>query len=266
VALGLVVLIATYFSAFFVGGTQFTFANLVVRFVSMWRLIGVFLLGYILMVTANCMVFSQNGGLEAHDWKAVDLVIRVFHLYGIQVVSAATPIAWFVAVFAVFVPFGVTLHLMRRAADDDKFLRYSDGLIILVCSLTAILQLLPFPTFWFWNWSVVHRQVSGYLLGLFAIMNALTATFGFVVFCCVKLREMTRDTAHSFEEAARNMKEVAECYNISGEFDYLLKVYCPDMRSYKEFIMNVLGTTDTVGSIQSMFVMSPIKKTFGLSI
>ncbi|MBR6370758.1 MAG: Lrp/AsnC ligand binding domain-containing protein, partial [Bacteroidaceae bacterium] len=47
---------------------------------------------------------------------------------------------------------------------------------------------------------------------------------------------------------------------------YLLKVYCPDMRSYKEFIMNVLGTTDTVGSIQSMFVMSPIKKTFGLSI
>ena len=81
-----------------------------------------------------------------------------------------------------------------------------------------------------------------------------------------KLREMTRDTAHSFEEAARNMKEVAECYNISGEFDYLLKVYCPDMRSYKEFIMNVLGTTDTVGSIQSMFVMSPIKKTFGLSI
>ena len=77
---------------------------------------------------------------------------------------------------------------------------------------------------------------------------------------------MTRETAHSFEEAARNMKEVAECYNISGEFDYLLKVYCPDMRTYKEFIMNVLGTTDTVGSIQSMFVMSPIKKTFGLSI
>ena len=62
------------------------------------------------------------------------------------------------------------------------------------------------------------------------------------------------------------MREVAECYNISGEFDYLLKVYSPDMRSYKEFIMNVLGPTDTVGSIQSMFVMNPIKKTFGLSI
>ena len=107
---------------------------------------------------------------------------------------------------------------------------------------------------------------EGYIKKYIAVLDPEKLNLGFVVFCCVKLREMTRETAHNFEESARNMKEVAECYNISGEFDYLLKVYCPDMRSYKEFIMNVLGTTDTVGSIQSMFVMSPIKKTFGLSI
>ncbi len=207
VLLGLAVLVATYFSAFLTCGTQFTFANLVVRFVSMWRLIGVFLLGYVLMVTANCMVFSQMGGLEAHDWKPVDLVIRVFHLYGIQVVSAATPVAWFAAVFFVFVPFGVTLHLMKRAADDDKFLRYGDGLIILACSVLAILQLSPFSSFWFWTWSAVHRQVSGYLLGLFAILNALTATFGCVVFCCeIYFRNIRRIAARRFpddtEEAA----------------------------------------------------------------
>ena len=207
VALGLVVLIATYFSAFFVGGTQFTFANLVVRFVSMWRLIGVFLLGYILMVTVNCMVFSQNGGLEAHDWKPVDLVIRVFHLYSIQVVSAATPVAWFASAFFVFVPFGLTLHLMKWAADDDKFLRYGGGLIILACSVLAILQLSPFSSFWFWTWPAVHRQVSEYLLGLFAILNALTATFGCVVFCCeIYFRNIHRIAAQRFpddtEEAA----------------------------------------------------------------
>ena len=217
VALGLVVLIATYFSAFFVGGTQFTFANLVVRFVSMWRLIGVFLLGYILMVTVNCMVFSQNGGLEAHDWKPVDLVIRVFHLYNIQVVSAATPVAWFASAFFVFVPFGLTLHLMKWAADDDKFLRYGDGLIILACSVLAILQLSPFSSFWFWTWPAVHRQVSEYLLGLFAILNALTATFGCVVFCCeIYFRNIHRIAAQRFpddtEEAAakRALESVAK--------------------------------------------------------
>ena len=201
VVLGLTVLVATYFSAFLSSGVQFTFANLVVRFVSMWRLIGVFLLGYVLMATANCVVFTRMGGLEAHDWQPVDLVIRVFHLYGLQTVSAASPIAWFAALFLVFVPFGLTLHLMKRAADDDKFLRYSDGLIILVCSIVALLQLSPFASFWFWTWSAVHRPVSGYLLGLFAIMNALTATFGFAVFCCeIYFRNIRRIAIRRFPD------------------------------------------------------------------
>ena len=222
VVLGLTVLVATYFSAFLSSGVQFTFANLVVRFVSMWRLIGVFLLGYVLMATANCVVFTRMGGLEAHDWQPVDLVIRVFHLYGLQTVSAASPIAWFAALFLVFVPFGLTLHLMKRAADDDKFLRYSDGLIILVCSIVALLQLSPFASFWFWTWSAVHRPVSGYLLGLFAIMNALTATFGFAVFCCeiyfrnirrIAIRRFPDDTEES--AAKRALESVGKFRRVS---------------------------------------------------
>ncbi len=222
VVLGLTVLVATYFSAFLSSGVQFTFANLVVRFVSMWRLIGVFLLGYVLMATANCVVFTRMGGLEAHDWQPVDLIIRVFHLYGLQTVSAASPIAWFAALFLVFVPFGLTLHLMKRAADDDKFLRYSDGLIILVCSLVALLQLSPFASFWFWTWSAVHRPVSGYLLGLFAIMNALTATFGFAVFCCeiyfrnirrIAIRRFPDDTEES--AAKRALESVGKFRRVS---------------------------------------------------
>ena len=201
VALGLTVLVATYFSAFLSGGVQFSFANLVVRFVSMWRLIGLFLLGYVLMATVNCVAFTRMGGLEAHDWQPVDLVIRMLHLYGLQVVSAATPIAWFAALFLVFVPFGLTLHLMKRAADDDKFLRYSDGLIILVCSLVALLQLSPFASFWFWTWSAVRRPVSGYLLGLFEILNALTATFGFAIVCCeIYFRNVRRIAARRFPD------------------------------------------------------------------
>ena len=222
VVLGLTVLVATYFSAFLSSGVQFTFANLVVRFVSMWRLIGVFLLGYVLMATANCVVFTRMGGLEAHDWQPVDLIIRVFHLYGLQTVSAASPIAWFAAVFLVFVPFGLTLHLMKRAADDDKFLRYSDGLIILVCSIVVLLQLSPFASFWFWTWSAVNRPVSGYLLGLFAIMNALTATFGFAVFCCeiyfrnirrIAIRRFPDDTEES--AAKRALESVGKFRRVS---------------------------------------------------
>ena len=204
--LGLAVLVATYFSAFLNGHAKFTFTNLVVRFVSMWRLIGVFLLAYVLTVTANCMAFAEMGGLEAHDWKSVDLVIRVLHLYGIQFVTAATPVAWFLVLFLVFVPFGLTLHLMKRAADDDKFLRYSDGLVILGCFVVAALQVSPFSSFWFWTWPAVHRQVSEFLLGLFAIMNALTVTFGSAVFCSeIYFRNVRRIAVQRYPEDTEEM-------------------------------------------------------------
>ena len=107
---------------------------------------------------------------------------------------------------------------------------------------------------------------EGYIKKYIAVLDPEKLNLGFVVFCCVKLREMTRDTAHSFEEAARNMKEVAECYNISGEFDYLLKIYAPDMQYYNEFCINVLGTIESLGSIQSSFVMNPVKTSVGLPL
>ena len=59
---------------------------------------------------------------------------------------------------------------------------------------------------------------------------------------------------------------MTECYNISGEFDYLLKIHAPDMKYYNEFIINVLGTVDSIGSIQSSFVMKEIKHSYGLNL
>ena len=184
ILLGTLALVGTYFSSLFgKTGAQLTFMNLVVRFVSMWRLIGVFLLGYVLTVTANCLWFVRMGGLEAHDWQVVDMVIEVFHLNSVQVTTAATPLAWFAALFLVGVPFTLTVYLLRRASDDDKFLRYGDALIILGCGVTAFLQLSCWSSFWFWTWPAVRRAISDYLLGFFMLMNVLTVTFAVCVFC-----------------------------------------------------------------------------------
>ena len=62
----------------------------------------------------------------------------------------------------------------------------------------------------------------------------------------------------------RDIPQVAECYNISGEYDYLLKIYAPDMKYYNEFIINVLGNISAIGSILSSFVMDEIKNTHAL--
>ena len=107
---------------------------------------------------------------------------------------------------------------------------------------------------------------SGFIQKYVAILDAEKLHRGFVVFCSVKLKQMTRDTARAFVSVIQDIPQVAECYNISGEYDYLLKIHAPDMKYYNEFIINVLGTIDSIGSILSSFVMNEIKNTHALSL
>ena len=77
---------------------------------------------------------------------------------------------------------------------------------------------------------------------------------------------MGTDTANDFVSKVKDIPEVTECYNISGEYDYLMKVHAPDMRYYQQFLINVIGRISSVGSVQSTFVMQEIKQTYGLSM
>ena len=52
---------------------------------------------------------------------------------------------------------------------------------------------------------------------------------------------------------------MTECYNISGQFDYMLKVMAPDMAYYRDFVLNVLGTIGNISAIESTFVMETLK-------
>ena len=60
------------------------------------------------------------------------------------------------------------------------------------------------------------------------------------------------------------MPEVVECYNISGEFDFMLKIVAEDMNAYYDFHVNKLGLLDNLGHQQSVFVMGVIKDTHEL--
>ena len=201
---GALVLAATYFTcALGNSAAQGTLANLVVRFVSMWWLIGVFLLAYVLVAVGTCFWFAWHGGLEAHGWQAADLVLGVFRQNAQQLFLAATPSAWCLALFLVFVPFVFTRSLLRRAADEDRFLRYGDALAILGCGAVAFLQLSGWPSFWFWTWPVVYRAPSDYLLGILSLLNALTVASAACVFCCdLFFRNYHRLAGQSFPDDA----------------------------------------------------------------
>ena len=99
---------------------------------------------------------------------------------------------------------------------------------------------------------------GGYIKKYIAVLDAEKLNQGFVVFCSVKLRRLNRDIAAEFTRT--------ECYNISGSYDYLLKIHAPNMKYYQEFILNILGTIDSLGSLESTFVMAEVKHRYGIHI
>ena len=105
---------------------------------------------------------------------------------------------------------------------------------------------------------------NGFIKQYVAVLDAEKLHMGFVIFCSVKLKQMNREVARTFVSVIKDIPQVAECYNVSGEYDSLLKIHAPDMKYYNEFILNVLGTIDSIGSILSTFVMDEIKNTHAL--
>ena len=113
----------------------------------------------------------------------------------------------------------------------------------------------------------MHRlEDEGIIERYTAVLNPSRLGRGFIVFCSVRLRRMGRDIARDFIERIKDIPEVAECYNISGDFDFLLKIYAPDMRYYNDFLINTLGTIESLGSVQSSFVMNEVKNCYGLPV
>ena len=128
--------------------------------------------------------------------------------------------------------------------------------------LAAQVSLSSTPVF---EW-LKRLEREGYIKKYIAVLDADKLNQGFVVFCNVKLRRMNKDIAMEFTRIIQNIPEVTECYNISGSYDYLLKIHAPNMKYYQEFIINVLGTIDSLGSLESMFVMDEVKHDYGLHI
>lgn len=113
---------------------------------------------------------------------------------------------------------------------------------------------------------VKRLERMGFIRAYVTILDANKLDRGFAVFCSVKLRQLNADRANAFTEMVRQIPEVTECYNISGAFDYLLRIQSPDMRYYQQFLLNVLGHHDNIASLESTFVMEEIKHEYSVSV
>lgn len=109
-------------------------------------------------------------------------------------------------------------------------------------------------------------EKKGYIKKYVAILDPEKLGQGLQVYCKVKLKQINHEIADAFVHRIQRIPEVTECYNTSGAYDYLLKVRARDMKQYQEFILNKLGEIENLSSIESTFVMSEVKQTYGLSL
>lgn len=113
---------------------------------------------------------------------------------------------------------------------------------------------------------VKRLEKDGYIKKYVAILDSEKLNKGFCIFCNVKLKQHNCSLGNDFMRDIQEVEEVTECYNISGEFDYMLKIYVDDMKHYQDFVLNKLGKIPSLGSIQSNFVMAVVKQSYSIPI
>lgn len=131
-----------------------------------------------------------------------------------------------------------------------------------VKELAKEINLSPSPAFE----RIKRLEQDGYVKKYSAVLDAEKLNRGFTVFCQIKLKIHDRSVGYDFVKEILEIEEVAECYNISGDFDFLLKVQVRDMKHYQDFVFNKLGSVDSIGSTHSTFVMAEVKNNHGLTI
>lgn len=81
----------------------------------------------------------------------------------------------------------------------------------------------------------------------------------FLIFCHVKLVQHSKEFLTTFEREISKLEEISECFHVSGDYDYILKIYVKDMESYREFMTSKLTTIKYIGSTHSTFVINEVK-------
>jgi len=98
-----------------------------------------------------------------------------------------------------------------------------------------------------------------------AIINKDKINRSFIVISHVKIKSHSKDAILKFEKKVNQIPEVLECFHVSGEYDYILKIGVQDMEAYREFMLSKLTTMEEE-STHSMFVIKEVKnlKTYSI--
>jgi Lrp/AsnC family leucine-responsive transcriptional regulator len=99
-----------------------------------------------------------------------------------------------------------------------------------------------------------------------AVLNRNKINKGFVVFCHLKLTQHTKEFINQFEKEVIQLHEVLECFHVSGDYDYILKICVKDMEEYREFMVTKLTSLQHIGSTHSIFMIGEVKNSTAFTL
>ena len=113
---------------------------------------------------------------------------------------------------------------------------------------------------------VKQLEASGAIMERAVILNPRIMGFDITVFANVRLRAHDEDTLVALEQAAHDRREIVDCFSMSGESDYILRIVVPSIETYEVFLKKVLLHLPGVASVSSHFALKCVKKTTKLPI
>lgn len=117
----------------------------------------------------------------------------------------------------------------------------------------------------------VHARIKrleelGYVLQYVAILDREKVGYDMLCLINVTLQMHQMDNINLFREAVQQMPEVLECYFLTGEFDYLLKVVVRSRKELETFLMEKLTPIPGIARIATSIVLTEIKYTTALAL
>lgn len=102
-------------------------------------------------------------------------------------------------------------------------------------------------------------EQSGVIRDVVALLDRRQLDKKTIAYCNVSLQVHSSKAIQGFEKAAKKIPEIMECYHITGNYDYLLRVAVKDMNDYQIFLTQKLAIIENVAQVHTNFVMTDVK-------
>jgi Transcriptional regulators len=104
-----------------------------------------------------------------------------------------------------------------------------------------------------------QMERAGIIAGYSAVVDQKAVGLPVSVFISIKLERQRSRELDAFAAAIGRWPEVMECYLMTGQFDFLLRVVCADLGAYEQFLRERLTQVEGVASIESSFSLGQVK-------